>query len=320
MFLTIITPFFNNLDYVKKCIKSLEQQDCKDFELILINDSSTEIKNTDLESLKKSEKIQIKLINNEKNRGPGYSRNQGIEIASGNYLLFLDSDDWLENQTVSLLKEIIDKYKCDCVIFDYYLAKEKLHSASSVLVKRQQGKMTKTDALLYTTGSVCCKVYKTQLLQKHNVRFPEIYIKEDMVFNKKALYCCETIFYLKQHLYYYKIQKNSLMHSEKVFDVTNDIQAFNELEKSLKLAPPILEALFTKELLYAGTLNMLCSNTNLDEIKKFIMYWTKKYPNWEKNNYIKKYPLRMKVFWRAIIHQNWCVLKWIAFMKKHSVQ
>lgn len=316
MFLTIITPFFNNLEHVKNCIRSLEQQDCKDFELILINDSSTEIESTDLDLLKQNSKILIKLINNEKNLGPGYSRNQGIQIASSDYLLFLDSDDWLDNQTVSILKETVGQHKYDCVVFDYYLVKDKLHPSFSVLIKKPQGTMTKKEALLYTTGSVCCKVYKTELLQKYNVTFPEIYIKEDMVFNKKALCHCKTIFYLKRNLYYYKIWQNSLMHSEKVFDVTNDIQAFIEIEKALQTYPSVVEALFAKELLYAGTLNLLCSGTKLDDVKKFLLFWTQKYPNWQNNRYIKELPIRMKVFLWGIIHNNWPLLRSMAFLKK----
>lgn len=226
MFLTIVTPFFNNVEYVKRCIKSLEQQDCKDFELILINDSSTEITKIDLEFLKQNSQIQIRLINNSKNSGPGYSRNKGIQIANGDYLLFLDSDDWLDSHTVSILKEIILGFRFDCVIFDYFLVRNKPSSFSSVLVNMPQGRLGKKEALLYTTGSVWCKLYKTQILQKNSVLFPDIYIKEDMVFNKKALLHCEEIFYLKKNLYYYKICPNSLMHSEQVFDVTNDIRAF----------------------------------------------------------------------------------------------
>lgn len=316
MFLTIVTPFFNNLEYVKRCILSLEQQNDKDFELILINDASTQIVFKDLELLIHNRKIRIQLLNNTKNVGPGFSRNRGIQAARGEYILFLDSDDWLHNDTVSILKKTITDYQCDCVIFDYFLVKNKLISSSSVLIKMPRGRIEKKEALLYSTGSVCCKVYKTQLLIKNNTRFPNIYIKEDMVFNKEALSHCEDIFYLNEKLYYYNIHQNSLMHSEKVFEVTNDIIAFQELETILKAYPAVLEALFAKELLYAGTLNMLCSDTSLDEIKKFLSFWITKYPNWEKNSYLSFFPLRIRIFLRGIAHKNWHIIRGMAILKK----
>lgn len=315
MFLTIVTPFFNNLEDIKKSISLLEHQTCNDFELILINDASTTIFPKDLEQLQQNKLFDIQLINNEKNEGPGYSRNRGIQMARGDYLLFLDSDDWLDNHTVFLLKESVKQYKYDCIIFDYFMVKKRAMSKPSFLIEVPQGTVDRKAALLYSTGSVCCKVYRTQMLQMNNIEFPCIYIKEDMVFNKKALMHCEKIYYFKKSMYYYQIHPNSLMHSKRTFDVKNDVLAFKELEQAIKKYPEILEGLFAKELLYAGTLNMLCANETRKKIQQFWNYWISKYPNWYNNAYLKRLPFRMRVFLWGVKNTNWNLLNGMALLK-----
>lgn len=316
MFLSIITPFYNNFDDVMQCIAFLEKQTCKDFELILVDDCSTEISITEMDALIFSKEFAVNIIHNCQNSGPGFSRNEGIENACGEYILFLDSDDWLSENTVELLKKLVIDEAYDCILFDYYLVKNKNISASTMF-KMKQGIVSAKEAILFSSGSVCCKVYRLAILKQSDIRFPAIYIKEDMVFNKKALYHCKNIYYLQKKLYHYRIHPGSLMHSERACEVKNDIIAFNELKDTFKRESDILECLFVKELLYAGVLNMLCSRTSIRDIKSNLQGWLAQFPDWHRNWYLGELPIRMRVFLWALQKNQWWILEIMTFFKKY---
>ena len=314
MFLSIITPFFNCYGNIQKCITSLENQTCDDFELILIDDASTDILSSELDRTIERSHLNIYLLHNNKNQGPGPSRNKGINTAHGDYILFLDSDDWLRDDAVQLLQQLVLKQSYDCILFDFFIIKNKKSSRSTV-EKLSQGTLDKKQALLYSSGSVCCKLYRTKLITNNNIQFPDIYIKEDMVFNKIALSYCETIFYLKKSLYYYSMHPNSLMHSTNAFEINNDIMAFQIIEDKLSLYPDILEELFLLELLYAGTLHMLCAKKEKQAIANFISSTTQKYPGCFESSYLQKLPLRMRLFLFGVKHNYWSLLYIMAYLK-----
>lgn len=314
MFLSIITPFFNCFDTIKKSISFLEKQSCRDFELILVDDASTDVSAEHLDRLVQSADISIRLLHNDKNHGPGYSRNRGIRLAQGDYLLFLDSDDWLNDCTIHTLKQLISAHSYDCIIFDYFIVKSR-QTLCSTVEKRKQGELKRDEALLYSSGSVCCKLYRTSIIIENDITFPDIYIKEDMVFNKLALTCCKNIFYLKEGLYYYNIHPNSLMHSEKVYDIRNDVIAFQVLEENLSLYPDILIALMLRELLYAGTLHMLCSKSCKKDVSTFVLDIKNRYPDCLTHPYITELPVRMRFFLFGIKHRLWILLYIMAYLK-----
>ena len=114
--ISIVVPIYNAEKYLNKCLDSLINQTKKELEFILINDGSTD----------NSEKIitsyhdkRIKYFKN-KNQGIGKTRNFGIEKATGKYLMFLDSDDYLAEETCELLYQKAEKRQADLIVFDYY--------------------------------------------------------------------------------------------------------------------------------------------------------------------------------------------------------
>lgn len=293
---------------------SLERQSCSDFELILIDDASTDISTEHLDQLVQSAGISIHLLHNDKNHGPGYSRNRGIQIAQGDYLLFLDSDDWLHDNAIHTLKQLISKHAYDCVIFDYFIVSSR-QTLRSTVEKRNHGELKREDALLYSSGSVWCKLYRSSIIIENNITFPDIYIKEDMVFNKLALSYCNNIFYLEEGLYYYKIHPNSLMHSEKAYDIRNDIAAFQVLEENLSQYPDILTVLMLRELLYAGTLHMLCSGNCKKDASDFVSGIKNRYPGCLTHPCIAELPFRMRLFLFGIKYRLWNLLYIMAYLK-----
>ena len=115
-YISIIVPIFNAEKYINKCIDSLLNQTKKELEIILVNDGSTD--NTE-NIIKNYKDKRIKYYKN-KNQGIGKSRNFGITKATGKYIMFIDSDDYIEDNACELLFEKAEKDNLDIVICDFY--------------------------------------------------------------------------------------------------------------------------------------------------------------------------------------------------------
>ena len=114
--ISVIVPIYNAEKYLNKCVDSLINQTKKELEFILVNDGSTDKTEEIIKSYKDS---RIKYFKN-KNQGIGKTRNFGIEKATGKYIMFLDSDDYLKNNACEILYKSVEKTDADLAICDFY--------------------------------------------------------------------------------------------------------------------------------------------------------------------------------------------------------
>ena len=118
---SIITPNYNSFHLMNRFFDSLENQTFKDFEVLIIDDCSTDDSYEKLLEYKKNSKLNLKIFKNQKNTGPGLARNIGIDEASGEYLTFMDNDDWVDLTLLEEINKISLLNQYDCIIYDYYL-------------------------------------------------------------------------------------------------------------------------------------------------------------------------------------------------------
>lgn len=116
--ISVIIPAYNVEKYIDKCLESVVNQTFKDIEIILINDGSTD--KTDEKCLKWANRDKRIIFINKLNEGQGTTRNLGINIASREYIIFVDSDDWLELNALEEIYNYITKNNADVCLFDYY--------------------------------------------------------------------------------------------------------------------------------------------------------------------------------------------------------
>lgn len=276
---SIIIPCYNRFKMMDQCLKSLEEQTFKDFEVILVDDCSTDDSYERLEEYKKNSNLNIKLFQNATNVGPGKSRNYAIEQATGKFMLCLDSDDFLREDTLEILNGVVEEKRADCVIFDCnYVTKNNCIPKKSV-IQLPQGMISKSDALIYSTSSTFGKMYLLKNIKENHIKFPNLYRNEDLPFNKLAISVSDSIYYCKQYLYYYVDNPNSLVHDKTLIDIQNNIEGFEIVEESLKdKYPKEVEAIFLKHYLYATTMNLVRKKTSTKEIKKHIEKSLERYP------------------------------------------
>lgn len=197
-FLSIIVPVYNAEKYLEKCLKSIVKQLNNNIELILINDGSKDNSGEICKrySLNNSNIIYIE----KKNEGCSKTRNLGIDLAHGNYIWFIDSDDFIEKNSIErILIEL--KEKMDVLIFGYKRV-EKNKSWESIPKKIDNNLDIYKQKEIF--NSPCNKIYKKSLIKEHDIFFPEdSHMGEDMVFNFKYFSFCKNIKILEETFYNY---------------------------------------------------------------------------------------------------------------------
>jgi len=231
---SIITPFYNREQYIEKCINSIVEQSYPHWELILIDDSS-EDGTADICKNYTSRDPRIKMVTNDTNSGVAYSRNKGIAMSQGEYIIFVDSDDFITNCYIELLLQIALAQSCEmvqckikwgCTLetadgFDkdahYFITiNNDRADASSAL---QDGR----DARL--GGMVCAKLYHRRLFE--GIRFPLGKIHEDEAVMHRLVYEANGIACISAEIYYQVDSKSSIMRdtfSKKRYDIIDQLE------------------------------------------------------------------------------------------------
>ena len=198
---SIIVPVYNVEQYLERCLDSLINQTLQNIEIICINDGSTDNSLNILKQYIEKDK-RIKIINQE-NRGVSVARNNGIEASQGEYIGFVDSDDYVDLDFFENLYNKEKKEDADIVDTKYYKFK-KLKNNSQKLVKRSG---------VYMYYNFCFNIYRTQFIKDNNIQFPiGIKIAEDSCFELETLLKSNKTVILdknKKSCYYYILRKNS---------------------------------------------------------------------------------------------------------------
>ena len=222
--ISVIVPIYNSEAYLNKCIDSLINQTKKDIEIILVNDGSTDASDKIIKSYKDK---RIKYYKN-KNNGIGYSRNFGIDKSNSKYIMFLDSDDYLDIHACEELYKKIEKDKSDVVVSDFI----KSHNGTDEIIKINDFKKTNlnknSNILLDINLSPWNKIYSSKLIKDNNIRFPEDIKYEDVLFVLECLDKANNISKLNKALNYYIVRDNSetKTYDKKVFDILEVVKRF----------------------------------------------------------------------------------------------
>ncbi|MFR2839549.1 MAG: glycosyltransferase family 2 protein [Zhenhengia sp.] len=238
--ISIIVPIYNAQEYLDKCIDSLISQTMKNIEIILINDGS---KDNSLEICKRYEKTdqRIKVIN-KINGGVSSTRNLGLKIANGEYILFVDSDDYLEvDACEELYKNIIQKdsdlliynyikhTNKDAVYIDNLIEKDELKKEEIIeelVLNLIGGEEIGKTHILSSFRSPWIYMYKKSILTKYNICFDEsLIIGEDFIFNILYMLNIEKLAVSKGYFYHYCINDESAtnIYKENYWDIHKKI-------------------------------------------------------------------------------------------------
>lgn len=205
MKVSLIVPVFNSANRLEKCIQSLINQTYKNIEFIFVDDESTD---NSVDIIKKYMNMDNRIILIfQKNQGPNIARKNGIEHASGEYILFVDSDDWIGLETIEILVEKLKKYKVDIIKFRYIKEPSKeimpnLFEKNDVLIRDNKSEIY--DTLITTTlfNEVWNEIVKKEIVVS-SISSRKINIGEDALLNYEIFSKAESILVTNDVLYHY---------------------------------------------------------------------------------------------------------------------
>lgn len=213
--ISIIIPVYNVEEYLKQCLDSVINQTFKDIEIIIVNDGSTDNSINIIEEYKERDSRIIFL--NQENHGPGYARNSGLKIAKGEYILFIDSDDWIREDTLQELYEIVKNDKnIDLIIFQYVNyddEKDKFYDEEfdSELKKYVNKTFNYEDVSnIYLQPNPNMKFYKKSLIEENNIQFPEELFFEDKPFHTEIVLQSNKIYYTDKTYFFRRRRQGSV--------------------------------------------------------------------------------------------------------------
>lgn len=217
---SVIVPIYNSEKTLKKCIESIISQTYSNIEIILVNDGS---KDTSLNIMKEYKEKDSRIIMiSQPNKGVSGARNTGIKNATGDYITFIDSDDYIEKDMLEETINIFKKYDCDVVRNNYKLAykggnvkfKDELEEEKNTLVemKTQRNSIIKKVLLGKVQSYSWLLTIKSEIIKKNQLLFDEdILFMEDIVFLMRLLFVADNIFFYNEpKYYYYQSNNNSL--------------------------------------------------------------------------------------------------------------
>ena len=214
MFVSIIVPVYNVEQYLKECIESILAQTWKNFEVILVDDGSTDSSGKICDEY--SQKKEFISVIHKKNGGLSSARNAGIDVAQGDYLAFIDSDDVVHPRYLSELVAIVKREKADLAACNFCvgsLCRWKNSSEVKYDIRCNEDvlkKMNDNDVVVTVAWN---KLYHSKFFREYGLRYPVGKIHEDMFLTPQILYYTKKMVITNEQLYFYRQRENSIMNS-----------------------------------------------------------------------------------------------------------
>ncbi len=219
---SVIIPMYNTELYISKCLESVVSQTYPNLEILLLNDGSTD-RTEEICQFFVQDDPRVRLINKE-NSGQADTRNQGMEMAQGDYILFVDSDDYLAPDLVEKSLREMKLYKSDLVIFNYYhvytntgvekmyMERDFFEGAYDVSSDEDRLKFITNTFLNYRCGfELWNRLFRADIIREHNLKIPEFQpvMAEDLCFNLLYLLYASKIYVSNRRSYYYLRRETS---------------------------------------------------------------------------------------------------------------
>ena len=210
--ISIIVPVFNVEKYLAECLNSLINQTLKDIEIICVDDGSTDSSPLILEEFHNKDE-RVKIIRQE-NSGVSVARNNGIAIAQGEYIGFVDSDDWVDKDFFEKLYNASQKYDVDIAVGDFY-RRGKILKTKRLKYKKEKVFITPADKMkaVYAPkyNYVWNKIYRRESLLKINIPFEENRYYEDIIWLVQVIYFLNGLVTVPNTFYHYRKNEGSIV-------------------------------------------------------------------------------------------------------------
>lgn len=310
---SIVVPVYNVEAYLQGCIDSVLANSCTDYELILVDDGSTDgVCPQICDENANRHPDRIRVIHQE-NQGLGGARNTGLEAARGEYVLFVDSDDTIAPDALRLLEEQIDVSHADVYSFNLYShdgqGKKKLIEVSP----QHEGSFTllENPTFLFALPAAWARLWKRDLFINTGIRYPSRVWYEDIRTTTKLFASASSIVTMPQPLYYYLARPGSIMRSSNVkrsreiLDAFDDILQWFEQHGLHQTYEKELCRLAVDHIQLAAVVRVIRQDLHSPLVGEFISYMYNHFPDWERNPYLEELPRKHKWLLKLIAKKRY---------------
>lgn len=284
---TLIIPVYNSEKYISKCIDSILKQTYTDYEILIVNDGSKD--NSEKIILEYQNKYPDKIIAiNQSNKGVSRTRNESIQKANGKYIMFIDNDDYLDENYIETFVKEIEENDMDVVIGGY----RRITETNKIL---KELKLQNKEWSKLMIPAPWAKIYRTDYIKENQITFLENNIGEDIYFNLKAMFLSEKVKIIDYigYNWFFNTQSvsNTIQKNITQLQVYNLLDScYNELEENniLEKNYEIIKTFFTRYIVWLISFSTkgLDKNTIYKEYDKLFNWLSIKFPDYKKNKMI----------------------------------
>ena len=236
---SIIIPVYNVENEIRECLDSIKNQTFGDFEVICVDDCGKDNSVKIIEEEYSSQDSRFKIIKHEHNKGVSAARNTALEAVEGEFLLFIDSDDWIDLNTLEIINDAIVKYNKDIILHGFY----KHHKNGEIKnygYEHNNAIEINQDNLYEIDSVICGKIYRTSKIKELNLKFTEGLVIEDLEFWVKAAVQIKNAYILKDNLYHYRGDRDG--------SITTDDLLNERIEDTFTIIERIIDFIMEKGL------------------------------------------------------------------------
>lgn len=308
---SVIVPVWNVENYLKKCLESLVKQTFNDFEIVVINDGSPDNSQDIIDEYKTTYPELIKPFIKQ-NGGLASARNFGIKHSQGEYIMFVDSDDWVDTTIVEKLYNCAINTNSDIVVCGAYGVYDEKNKDLETF-KNYNTDISKN--YIINCPGACWQLIKRKIMINNNLFFLENHFYEDIAIIPSFSLFSKNITYLNEKLYYYFIRSGSIMNQQKysksledIFDSLDHLTNIFIENKAYQKYYSELEYIYVEHLLHAASLRFF-KFEKYDQLDKIVSIMKQKFPKWKKNCYYKKQNIKYKIVCTLFYNKKYKLLK-----------
>ncbi len=327
MRLSIVVPVYNVAEYLPKCVKSLMAQDLADCEILLVDDGSTDGESGRLCDEYAAAHPGVIRVIHKPNGGLGDARNVGLEAAAGDYVVFVDSDDYIAPETLRTLKPCMEQ-GLDVTVFGYWVDRDGTYTAppGEELPFGRVTDLAHDPSLLLASPSAWNKLWKRSLFMEEGIRFPARVWYEDLATTGKLLAAAKQISAIPDRLYYYVVREGSITrngNTERNLEVISAVQGVVDWYSDSGLLDRYhseLEALAVKHVLLAGSVRVIRADAESSVPEGLLEYVQEAFPNWQNNPYVRRFPLKHRMILRWVVGRKYRRIRLLFAIKDRGFQ
>ncbi len=301
--ISVVIPVYNSEKYLEKCLDSLLNQTLNDIEIVLVNDGSRDNSQQIIDRYREKYPDIIKSYTQE-NSGQASARNRGLEYAGGEFISFIDSDDYMELDAYERAYTKAKETDSDIVCFGFYEIKNgKKEERNYTFLYEDENDVR----YVLNEASPWNKLIKRSLIEENSIRFNENRIYEDLELIPQLALYTDKICFMEDRLYNYVIHEDSTMrqkvYNPKLASIYIVMETLKEKFSDTKYKDE-LEYLYIEHFLHGAVLRYLEYTEGDGDIIKIADIMKAEFPKWRKNKYYKRMGWKYKVMCNLAYGKN----------------